>query len=71
MDPYGFDVAMKRIQDPKQEGEHYWWSSGIDSSQMDLWPELAFETEYTYYSARSPSNPTNGGYEFSELYTFS
>jgi hypothetical protein len=49
MDPYGFDVAMKKIPDQKQDGEYYWWSSGLDSPQMDLWPEVAFETRYPYY----------------------
>jgi hypothetical protein len=56
MDPYGFDVAMKRIKDPLPNGEYYWWSSGINEGQMDLWPEVAFETEYTYYSDSNLNN---------------
>ena len=60
MDPYGFDVAMKRIPDVKQNGEYYWWWSGIESPQMDLWPEVAFETEYNYYSCHKESDVSVG-----------
>ena len=55
MDPYGFDVAMKRIPDVLQEGEYYWWSNNLDVGQMDLWPEVAFETKYTYYTQHDPN----------------
>jgi hypothetical protein len=69
MDPYGFDVAMKKIPDPQYNGEYYWWSSGIQSSQMDLWPEIAFETKYPYYVTCNDSyilseNTDNDYYSF-------
>jgi hypothetical protein len=62
MDPYGFDVAMKRISNQKQDGEYYWWWSGLESPQMDLWPEIAFETRYPYYTDYnySDKNSDNG-----------
>ena len=50
MDPYGFDVAIKRIPHLNQDGEYYWWWSGMESPQMDLWPEAVFETKYPYYA---------------------
>ena len=65
MDPYGFDVAMKRIPDIKQDGEYYWWWSGIESPQMDLWPEIAFETEYNYYSCHREYENNNIKYSTS------
>ena len=49
MDPYGFDVAMKRIPDNIKNGKNYWWNSGMEFPGMDLWPEVAFETQYPYY----------------------
>jgi len=54
MDPYGFDVAMKRIKDPEPNGKHYWWNSGIESAGMDLQPEIAFETVFNYYADHIP-----------------
>jgi hypothetical protein len=66
MDPYGFDVAMKRIPDVQQEGQHYWWSSNLGSGEMDLWPEVAFETKYTYYIQHQPDEKYLGKY--TEIY---
>jgi hypothetical protein len=54
MDPYGFDVAMKRIADDSENGKFYWWSNNLPVGQMDLWPEIAFETKYTYYTEHVP-----------------
>lgn len=62
MDPYGFDVAMKRISDYKQDGEYYWWWSGLDSPQMDLWPEVAFETKYPYYTNYENNEYSNNSF---------
>lgn len=62
MDPYGFDVAMKRIVDQKNtNGEYYWWYNGSSSPGMFLWstlpsdPTVYFETKYTYYTAHIPN----------------
>lgn len=55
MDPYGFDVAMKRINDSIPNGEHYWWSNNLPVGEMALWPEVAFETKYTYYVEHIPN----------------
>ena len=62
MDPYGFDVAMKRIVDQKNSnGEYYWWYNGSASPGMFLWsslptdPVVYFETKYTYYTAHIPN----------------
>lgn len=54
MDPYGFDVAMKRMKEPELNGKFYWWNAGIESPGMDLWPEIAFETRYPYYTMHQP-----------------
>jgi hypothetical protein len=54
MDPYGFDVAMKRINDSNDNGEYYWWSTNLPVGEICLWPEMAFETKYTYYSEYLP-----------------
>jgi hypothetical protein len=54
MDPYGFDVAMKRITDDSENAKYYWWSSNLSCGEMALWPEVAFETKYTYYTEHTP-----------------
>lgn len=59
MDPYGFDVAIKRIPHVNQDGEFYWWWNGIESPQMDLWPEAIFETKYSYYAIDGMNNKYN------------
>lgn len=61
MDPYGFDVAIKKqkINDEQSNrARKYWWaenstliSTGLSENSMDLWPEIGFETSRPYYTA--------------------
>lgn len=64
MDPYGFDVAVKKNRtkntytDYKEWG-NYWWATGLnklrldkktqDINDMSLWAETSIENEYTYF----------------------
>jgi len=48
MDPYGFDVAVKKM-DVKQDKDN----TDLSSNGMDLWPEPIFETKYQYYALDS------------------
>lgn len=64
MDPYGFDVAIKKnkikneYSDFKEWG-NYWWHTPVnklrlqqkmrDVPEMGLWAEKTFENEFTYY----------------------
>lgn len=64
VDPYGFDVAVKKIRtknsysDYKEWG-NYWWHTPVnkmriqnktrDIPEMSLWSEKQFENEFTYY----------------------
>lgn len=85
MDPYGFDVAVKKIKDDiptnrklqgLQKGNYYnWWDHDTgsvlskteyltsDYNGMDLWPEIAFETEYPYYAFDPMQEDMYGAYE--------
>lgn len=64
MDPYGFDVAVKKIKSKNnyndyKEWGYYWWHQPLnklkvqnktkDISDMNLWSEKSFENEYTFY----------------------
>lgn len=63
MDPYGFDVAIKKNKTKKnnsnfKEWGNYWWNSGnklllnektLNTSDMSLWAENSFENEYTFF----------------------
>lgn len=66
MDPYGFDVAIKKSKvdpDEKLSRDYWWWgnnrsSTGLSENAMDLWPEFGFETARPYYTA-DPRNYWN------------
>ncbi len=60
MDPYGFDVAVKksRISDEETDKQYHWWEeyrnlndTSLTNNGMDLWPEVGFETSYPYYAS--------------------
>ena len=61
MDPYGFDVAVKKMKiEQRYDAKNYWWweggnpdvsQTGLSQNGMDLWPEFMFETQYPYYQA--------------------
>ena len=60
MDPYGFDVAVKKnkIERKNVSREYSWWNkyspvfgrSDLTDSGMDLWPEQGFNVEFPYYT---------------------
>lgn len=64
MDPYGFDVAVKKIKSKNKYSEykqwgHYWWNTPLNRFKIDLttrdipdmalWPEKEFQNEFTYF----------------------
>ena len=61
MDPYGFDVAIKKmkVEAHYDSKNNWWWEGGnpeitqtdLTRNGMDLWPEFMFETEFPYYAA--------------------
>lgn len=60
MDPYGFDVAVKKspISDEETDKQQHWWDeyrnlndTSLTNNGMDLWPEVGFETNYPYYAS--------------------
>lgn len=61
MDPYGFDVAVKKMKvESRYDFKNNWWWEGgnpeitqtdLTTNGMDLWPEFMFETEFPYYAA--------------------
>jgi hypothetical protein len=60
MDPYGFDVAVKKskVSDEETDKQYHWWEeyrnlndTSLTNNGMDLWPEVGFETSYPYYTA--------------------
>ena len=69
MDPYGFDVAVKKMKiENKYDSQSYSsWDSGIinitqselSRNGMDLWPENMFETKFPYYTSDSHNLYTN------------
>ena len=73
MDPYGFDVAVKKSKiENKHDSRNYWWWEGgnteisqteVTRNGMDLWPEYMFETKYPYYAEDS-----RGIYSYSDWY---
>lgn len=60
MDPYGFDVAIKKQKIEKRNvaKQYSWWNkyspilgrTDLSDSGMDLWPESGFNVEFTYYT---------------------
>lgn len=58
MDPYGFDVAMKKIPFKYQDGKNYWWSNTSlhNYCEMQLWPEKTYENKKTYYTTSYLNN---------------
>ncbi len=60
MDPYGFDVAVKKGKiESKYDHRNNWFAEGenteitqteLTRNGMDLWPEPMFETRYPYYA---------------------
>jgi hypothetical protein len=81
MDPYGFDVAIKKskISDEQENKSraYWWWDSGtsllntsLSENSMDLWPEIGFETSRPYYTA-DPKNTWNSIGEVSDYYGYS
>ena len=72
MDPYGFDVAVKKSKiENRYDERNYWWWEGdpritqteLSRNGMDLWPEYMFETKYPYYASDS-----RGIYSYSNWY---
>jgi len=60
MDPYGFDVAVKKskVDDEETEKQYGWWDeyrnlndTSLTNNGMELWPEVGFETTFPYYAA--------------------
>jgi len=80
IDPYGFDVAVKKnktknsYSDYKEWG-HYWWHTPVnklrlenktkDITEMSLWSEKQFENEFTYFE-NNGSYITDIGQDFTE-----
>ena len=85
MDPYGFDVAIKKnktknnYSDYKEWG-NYWWYTPFnklklstktkDIDDMSLWAETSFENEKTYYE-NNGEYLYNVGEDFTEFDNFS
>lgn len=85
IDPYGFDIAVKKnktkntYSDYKEWG-NYWWKSSFnkdslhrktkDISDMSLWSELSFENEFTYFQ-NAGSYFYDIGHDFTESDNFS
>ena len=63
MDPYGFDVAVKKMKiENTEDNKNFLTGKGdhleilqtkVSSNGMDLWPEPIFETKYPYYASDS------------------
>lgn len=64
IDPYGFDVAVKKIKTKNTYNEYkdwgyYWWHTPVnrlkvqnktkDISDMSLWAEKSFDNEFSYF----------------------
>jgi hypothetical protein len=85
MDPYGFDVAVKKnktknnYSDYKEWG-NYWWKNSFnkdslyrktkDISDMSLWSEKSFENEFTYFQ-NAGSYFYDIGHDFTESDNYS
>ena len=73
MDPYGFDVAVKKMKiSNTEDNKNYISTKGdvleilqtkLSTNGMDLWPEAIFETRYPYYAADS-----RGIYNYTDSY---
>ena len=73
MDPYGFDVAVKKMKiSNTEDNKNYISTKGdgleilqtkLSTNGMDLWPEAIFETRYPYYAADS-----RGIYSYTDSY---
>jgi len=60
MDPYGFDIAVKKGKvESRYDHRNTWFAEGgnpeitqteLSRNGMDLWPEPMFETRYPYYA---------------------
>jgi hypothetical protein len=69
MDPYGFDVAVKKMKlEEYDRKDHPDWTgsnimpyfqTNVSDNGMDLWPEYMFETKQVYY-ATMPENDYRG-----------
>lgn len=80
MDPYGFDVAIKKqkIENKVNAREYSWWKkyspvsigSDLTDSGMDLWPEQGFNVESPYYTTDIESSvpQIKDGYSFDYYY---
>lgn len=73
MDPYGFDVAIKKMKVNSDDMKNsWWWENGnseksqteLSRNGMELWPEPMFETKFPYYAADS-----RGIYSYSSSYS--
>jgi len=71
MDPYGFDVAIKKLNvddDKENRSRDYWWATagdylintGLSENGMDLWPEVGFETSRPYYTTDARGSWNDG-----------
>jgi hypothetical protein len=79
MDPYGFDVAIKKHKvndDQQNKSRNYWWwketpiNTGLSENSMDLWPEIGFETSRPYYTS-DPKGFWNNTAEAKDYYGYS
>jgi len=80
IDPYGFDVAVKKIKNKNNYNEYkdwgnYWWHSPVnklklqnktkDITDMSLWAEKSFDNEFSYFQ-NSGSLFYDIGHDFTE-----
>jgi hypothetical protein len=80
MDPYGFDVAVKKqkIENRYEAREYSWWNkyspinfgSDLSDAGMDLWPEQGFNVETPYYTTDIETSipQVKDGYSFEYYY---
>ena len=80
MDPYGFDVAIKKqkIENRYEAREYSWWNkyspinfgSDLSDAGMDLWPEQGFNVETPYYTTDIETSipQIKDGYSFEYYY---
>jgi hypothetical protein len=80
IDPYGFDVAVKKIKTKNNYNDYkdwgyYWWHTPVnklriqnktkDISEMSLWAEKSFDNEFSYFQNSGPLF-YDVGHDFSE-----
>jgi len=80
MDPYGFDVAVKKskVENRNDARSYSWWKtyspvnfgSDLSDAGMDLWPEKGFNVETPYYTTDVNSSipQLKDGYAFDFYY---